>query len=210
MDHSSLQLQHPLGSRTDSYPDTCGQTRCGPQQHRYIEAYGPLSLPVCCPGSVHPSFLLSCRYMLLLPFLACLFLAPSSATLSPAQSNQLCLCLLSRCQLYPIIFTSLDITQRAHLGKAEQTRGNDANCRCSARYHRTSSYSSKDSIYICQSEKTDINRRVVTTVIGNQTWLKLLSLMTMPMSCILHGKTLAVYKALPRGVTHGPPCHLIS
>lgn len=75
---------------------------------------------------------------------------------------------------------------------------------------RRNSYSLKDSIYICQFEKTDINRRMVTTVIGNQTWLQLLSLMTMPMSCILHGKALAVYKALPRGVTHGPPCHLIS
>lgn len=173
MDHSSLQLQHPLGSRADFYPDTCGQTQCGPQQHRHIQAHSPPSpyrsaaRDLCIRRSFCP-VATCCSYLSLPVF----FLAPSSATLSPAQSNQLWLCLLSRCQLYPIIFTSLDITQRAHLGKAEQTRGNDANCRCSARYHRRNSYSSKDSIYICQSEKTDINRRVVTTVIGNQTWLK--------------------------------------
>lgn len=114
---------------------TPADRQCGPQQHRYIQAYSP-SLPTCllpriC-ASVVPSVL---HYMLLLLFFACFFLAPSSATLSPAQSNQLCLCLLSRCQLYPIIFTSLAITQSAHLGKAEQTRGNGANCRCSAHYH---------------------------------------------------------------------------
>lgn len=134
MDHSSLRLQHPLGSRADFYPDTCGQTvwPAAAQVHSSLQplsAYLSAAQDLCVRRSFCPS-LHAAPTVLCLFFSGSLFSHPLSCSVQSALSL-----LLSRYQLYPIIFTSLAITQSAHLGKAEQTRGNGANCRCSAHYH---------------------------------------------------------------------------
>lgn len=89
MDHSSLQLQHPLGSRADFYPDTCGQTVWPAATQVHLSLRPTLCLPVCCPGSVYPSFLLSfttcCSYCSL-PVFFWLPLQPPSLLLSPISS----------------------------------------------------------------------------------------------------------------------------